>query len=214
MSNCIPSTTFKFVPKDLLSSTVITPSCPTFSIASAINSPISLLLPAEIAATCAISSFVLTGLDISLISLTETSTALSIPRFIDIGFAPAVKFFKPSLTIAWARTEAVVVPSPATSFVFEETSFRSCAPAFSRPSLSSISLAIVTPSLTIWGAPYFFSRITFLPLGPRVTLTASATASIPFKRAFLASSLNTIRFAIFISLYSLFDYKDVKPLSR
>ena len=59
----------------------------------------------------------------SLTLLTAISTALSIPRFIDIGLAPAVKFFKPSLTIAWARTDAVVVPSPATSFVFEETSF-------------------------------------------------------------------------------------------
>ena len=100
MSNCIPSTTFKFVPKDFDSSTVITPSCPTFSIASAINSPISLLLPAEIDATCAISSFVLTGRDIDLIFSIAESTALSIPRFIDIGFAPAVKFLKPSFTIA------------------------------------------------------------------------------------------------------------------
>ena len=41
----------KFVPKDLLSSTVITPSLPTLLIASAINSPISELLPAEIPAT-------------------------------------------------------------------------------------------------------------------------------------------------------------------
>ena len=100
MSNCIPSTTFKLVPKDFDSSTVITPSWPTFSIASAISSPISELLPAEIPATCAISSFVETDFDKSLILFIEISTALSIPRFIDIGLAPAVRFFKPSLTIA------------------------------------------------------------------------------------------------------------------
>ncbi len=100
MSNCIPSTTFKFVPKDLDSSTVITPSCPTLSIASAISSPISLALPAEIVATCAVSSLVLTDFDIDLIFSTESSTALSIPRFMHIGFDPAVRFFKPSLTIA------------------------------------------------------------------------------------------------------------------
>ena len=65
------------------------------------------------------------GLENSLIFSTAISTALSIPRFIDIGLAPAVKFFKPSLTIACAKTEAVVVPSPATSFVLDETSFKS-----------------------------------------------------------------------------------------
>ena len=46
----------------------------------------------------------------------------SIPRLIDIGFAPAVTFFKPSFTMCCARTVAVVVPSPATSDVFDATS--------------------------------------------------------------------------------------------
>src|SRR5438045_8790124 len=36
---------------------------------------------------------------------------------VSIGFAPAETFFRPSRTIACARTVAVVVPSPATSFV-------------------------------------------------------------------------------------------------
>ena len=40
------------------------------------------------------------------------------PSLSDTGFAPAVKFFMPSLTMAYAKTVAVVVPSPATSFVF------------------------------------------------------------------------------------------------
>ena len=39
LSNCIPSTTSSVVPIDFDSSTVITPSFPTFSIASAISWP-------------------------------------------------------------------------------------------------------------------------------------------------------------------------------
>ena len=50
LSNCIPSTTSSVVPSDLDSSTVITPSVPTFSIASEMSSPIS-LSPADTDAT-------------------------------------------------------------------------------------------------------------------------------------------------------------------
>ena len=78
-----------------------------------------------------------------------------------IGLAPAAKFFIPALTIACARTVAVVVPSPATSLVFVATSLTSCAPIFSNLSSSSMSFAIVTPSLVISGAPYDLSRTTF-----------------------------------------------------
>jgi hypothetical protein len=74
--------------------------------------------------------------------------------------------------MASARTVAVVVPSPAMSEVLEETSLMSWAPMFSYLSSSSISLATVTPSLVIVGAPNFFSRMTLRPLGPRVALTA------------------------------------------
>ena len=49
----MPSTTSRNVSIPFASSTVITPSLPTFSNASAINSPISLSLFAEIEATCA-----------------------------------------------------------------------------------------------------------------------------------------------------------------
>ena len=38
------------------------------------------------------------------------------------GLAPAATFFNPSLTIACAKTVAVVVPSPAKSLVLEATS--------------------------------------------------------------------------------------------
>jgi hypothetical protein len=73
---------------------------------------------------------------------------------------------------------AVVVPSPALSEVLEATSFTIWAPMFSTSS-SSISLATVTPSLVIVGEPKLFSMTTLRPLGPRVTLTASARASTP-----------------------------------
>src|SRR5665648_22168 len=95
LSNCIPSTTSKVVPKVLDSSTVITPSFPTFSIASAMISPIS-LSAAEIEATLDIDSLSLTSLLNFLISLTAFSTALSIPFFTIMGFAPAATFLKPS----------------------------------------------------------------------------------------------------------------------
>src|SRR6478609_182221 len=53
-----------------------------------------------------------------------------------------------------------------------------------------------TPSLVIVGAPHFFSRTTLRPLGPSVTLTASARVFIPRSRPRLASSLNAIIFGI------------------
>ena len=56
---------------------------------------------------------------------TTFSTALSIPRFRSIGLAPAVTFFRPTPIIDCARTVAVVVPSPASSFVLDATSFTS-----------------------------------------------------------------------------------------
>src|SRR5215212_2879024 len=74
---------------------------------------------------------------------------------------------------------AVVVPSPATSEVFDATSRTIWAPIFSSGSFSSISLATVTPSLVMFGPPNFFSRTTLRPLGPRVTLTASASWLTP-----------------------------------
>ena len=66
---------------------------------------------------------------------------------------PAATAFMPSRTIAWASTHAVVVPSPATSLVFWAASRTICAPMFSNLSSSSISLATVTPSLVVRGAP-------------------------------------------------------------
>ena len=44
------------------------------------------------------------------------------PRRKATGLAPAVTFFNPSCTMAWAKMAAVVVPSPATSLVWDATS--------------------------------------------------------------------------------------------
>src|SRR6266849_1371019 len=194
LSKRIPSVSSSSRPKVLLSSTVITPSLPTLSIASAIISPIA-VSPAEMEAVEAICSLVSTSFASLESSSLTRSTAASMPRLSDIGLAPAATLRRPSRTSAWASTVAVVVPSPATSSVFFATSLTSSAPIFSHGSSSSISLAMDTPSLVIVGAPHFFSRTTLRPLGPRVTFTASASWFIPRSRPRLASSLNAIIFA-------------------
>src|SRR6187200_889634 len=76
------------------------------------------------------------------------------------------------------------------SLVLVATSFTSWAPMFSNGSSSSTSLAMVTPSFVIVGAPHFLSRTTLRPRGPIVTLTASASLFTPASRARRASSSN------------------------
>ena len=193
------------MPNVLDSSTVITPSLPTLSTASAMTLPIS-GSAAEMAPTSAICSLESTSLDWLRMASTASSTARSMPRLSDIGLAPAATLRSPSFTIACASTVAVVVPSPATSSVFLATSFTSSAPTFSSGSSSSISLAIETPSLVMVGAPHFFSRTTLRPLGPSVILTALASWSMPRSRARRASSSNEMIFApIPVLLLRLFD---------
>ena len=128
-------------------------------------------------------------------SATTAVTAVSMPRLRSIGFMPAATALAPSRTMAWARTVAVVVPSPASSLVFDATSRTIWAPMFSNLSASSISLATVTPSLVMRGAPNDLSRSTLRPFGPRVTLTASVRVSTPFSMSVRASVLNLISFA-------------------
>ncbi len=89
--------------------------------ASAIVFPISGDF-AEIVATCSIEYLSSTGLLMLLRLSTTFSTAFSIPLFSMMGLAPAVTFFKPSLTKTWAKSAAVVVPSPALSCVLVATS--------------------------------------------------------------------------------------------
>ena len=155
--------------------------------ASAISLPM-VSSPEETAPTRAISSVPLTFWLCSLMAATAASTALAMPFFITMGLAPAARFFRPSRTMAWASSVAVVVPSPATSLVLVETSRTSCAPMFSNGSSSSISLAMVTPSLVIRGEPNFLPSTTLRPLGPRVTFTVSASWLTPDSSALRASS--------------------------
>ena len=89
--------------------------------------------------------------------------------------------------MAWAKTVAVVVPSPAVSLVLLATSLTIRAPMFSNLSSRSISFATVTPSLVTVGEPKDFSRMTFRPLGPKVTFTASAKMLRPDKMELRAS---------------------------
>src|SRR5260370_10429970 len=200
----MPSTSSSSVSKDFASSTVITPSLPTFFIASARNWPISASPFAEIVPTCAISWLDVTFLEFFCKSSTIASTARSMPRLRSIGFIPAATALAPSLTMAWARTVAVVVPSPAKSEDFEATSRTICAPMFSNLSSISIPLATVSPSLVMRGAPNDLSSTTLRPLGPSVTRTAWASVSIPCNILSRASTENFTSLAD-ISVFLLFD---------
>src|SRR5688572_11304975 len=73
---------------------------------------------------------------------------------------------------------------------------------FSHGSSSSISFAIVTPSLVMVGAPHFLSRTTLRPLGPSVTRTASARRFTPRSSPCRASESN---FTIF-GMYELLSF--------
>src|SRR3954463_11132388 len=190
----------------------MTPSLPTFFIASAMMLPMVESLLALIVPTWPIISPE-TGLEnlssspfprspvLGSTGPQTTETAFSMPRFRAIGLAPAATVFTPSRKIAWARTVAVVVPSPATSEVLEATSFTIWAPMFSNLLSSSISLATVTPSLVIVGDPKVFSMMTLRPLGPSVTFTASASVLTPLRMVSRARTSNRISLAA-ISLVS------------
>src|ERR1700692_707227 len=152
--------------------------------------------------TWAISAFEVTFLEFFFSSSTTVSTARSMPRFRSIGFMPAATALAPSLTMACARTVAVVVPSPAKSDDFEATSRTICAPMFSNLSSSSISLATVTPSLVMRGAPNDLSSTTLRPLGPRVTRTALARMSTPRNMRSRASTENLTSLAAIVLILS------------
>ncbi len=85
----MPSTVSIVVSRPLASSTVMTPSLPTLSMASAMILPIDTSLLAEMAPTWAIIS-PLTSRLIFLSSPMTDSTALSMPFLMSIGLAPAV----------------------------------------------------------------------------------------------------------------------------
>ena len=85
----MPSTILSSVFSVLLSSTVITPSLPTFSNPRAIRLPIS-SSPALMDATWNISLLLDTGVEIFFRWLVAVLIAFCIPFFRIIGFAPAV----------------------------------------------------------------------------------------------------------------------------
>ncbi len=91
----MPSTTSSVVSSVLASSTVMTPSLPTFSMASAMILPMVSSELAEMVPTWAI-MLPLTGLAILRISAVMASTAFSMPRFSSIGLAPATTLRAPS----------------------------------------------------------------------------------------------------------------------
>ena len=80
---------------DLASSTVMTPSLPTFSMASAMMLPMVSSLLAEMVPTWAI-ILPLTGLLSFFSSSVTAATAFSMPRFSSMGLAPAATFLLPS----------------------------------------------------------------------------------------------------------------------
>src|SRR6266446_6350024 len=186
----MPSTISTSVSRDFASSTVMTPSLPTFCMAWAIILPILLSPLDETVPTWATSADDSTFLARFSMSLMTAATAMSMPRLRSIGFMPAATDLAPSRMIACASTVAVVVPSPARSLVFWATSRTIWAPMFSNLSDSSISLATVTPSLVMRGAPYDLLRMTLRPFGPSVTFTALARMSMPCSMRARASPLN------------------------
>jgi hypothetical protein len=66
---------------------------------------------------------------------------------ISIALIPVLISLSHSFAKAYVKRVAVVVPSQANSFVFEAASLMSSAQSDSNLSSSSISFAIVTPSL-------------------------------------------------------------------
>src|SRR5271166_1821335 len=163
---------------------------------------------AEIVPTWAISSEDCTFLARRWMSLTTAVVAISMPRLRSIGFIPAATSLRPSFIIEAVSTVAVVVPSPAMSLVFEATWRTIWAPIFSNLSSSSISLATVTPSLVMRGAPYDLSRTTLRPLGPSVAFTALLRISTPRSIRSRASTPNLTSLAdIMISVFNWSDPK-------
>ena len=93
----MPSTTFSTVSMAWFSSIWMTPSLPTFSIASASMSPMARSPLALMVPTWAISALSLVGLENSFSAATTFSTAASTPRFRSMGLCPAATRRAPSL---------------------------------------------------------------------------------------------------------------------
>ena len=77
---------------------VMTPSVPTFSMASAISLPTA-SSPEDTVPTRAMSSEPLTVCELALMASTAADTAFSMPLRMTMGLAPAVTFLRPSRTM-------------------------------------------------------------------------------------------------------------------
>ncbi len=189
----MPSTTSTSSLMPLPSSTVMTPSSPTFCMASAICLPIASSLFALMVPTWVmILKSPLTLIACFSRLVITAATAASMPRLSSSGLAPAVTALRPWMKIASASTVAVVVPSPAWVPVLEATSRTRRAPMFSNWSRNSICSATVTPSLVTWGVPQLLLMTTLRPEGPRVALTVRASFSTPERMRSRTSSVKMI----------------------
>src|SRR2546429_642122 len=156
----MPSTTSSSLSSPWPSSTVMTPSLPTFSIASAMVLPMDSSEFAEIVPTCAMALGSLQGFERRFNSSVVTSTALSMPRLMSMGLRPEATAFRPSRMIACASTVAVVVPSPASSEFFD----------FGRPFGSAVVAEVnLVADLDVAGTP--LSVLKDLPLADRNDLS-------------------------------------------
>ena len=175
----------------------MTPFLPTFKKAVAKTAPIEESLFPAIVATWVISFLFFSSTLVARerIAVRTASAAFPIPRASAIGSAPAAIILRPSLKIPSVSTVAVVVPSPATSFVFVAASFTSCTAKFSFGSSNSISSATVTPSFVILGEPQPLSSTALRPRGPSVLRTAWVSLATPAASGCRASSSKTIFFA-------------------
>src|SRR6478736_814934 len=134
----MPSTTSSSVSRPLASSTVMTPSLPTFCMALAIMSPISRSPLAAMEPTWAISSEVEIFFERFLTSSTTASTARSMPRFRSIGFMPAATARTPSRTIALASVTPSLVMRGAPNDL-SSTTLRPFGPSVTRTAFARIS---------------------------------------------------------------------------
>ena len=172
-----------------VSSTVITPSLPTSSIASGTTPPID-----ESAARYWQPERSLPSPRLGLASEwadspRHASNGISIPCLIAPGLPRRPRCASPSgerLGQDGRRSGAVAGDVVGLGGDLPT----SWAPMFSKGSSSSISLAMVTPSLTMVGAPNFFSMTTLRPFGPRRHLDGVGERVRPGNRPRRAASSN------------------------
>ena len=167
----------------------MTPSLPTFSIASASILPISLSPLALMVPTWAISFGSLVGFAIFLSVGDDrldglVDAALDLHRVVtrrDELASPRGRSPARARSPSWCRRRR----RRSSSRRPRAPSARPCSRSLFS---SSISLATVTPSLVTVGEPKLFSMTTLRPLGPSVTFTASARALTPARMRLRASA--------------------------